>query len=177
MKKQIFLSLIIALLLSLTLSNCKSSSDDSGGAGAEFDASQYYTKTEVDEKLSTVITGTSATGQTITGNDSAGGTATGWTVPTGTTSALFSITISNYSGATLCTYIGVGETYSGAIISTSTCVPNDGNYYATTFWAPVTAGTNVKAFHDYSSGHSGVTDLSSLSSNFEISVKPVTWLK
>ncbi|MDA3899823.1 MAG: hypothetical protein PF637_04815 [Spirochaetes bacterium] len=44
--------LFVAVLLGLFTFSCGSDSDDSGGVGAEFDESLYYTKTDVDKLLS-----------------------------------------------------------------------------------------------------------------------------
>lgn len=176
--KKLF-SILFVCVVAATFSFISCGGGDEGGAGADFDATQYYTKTEVDGLVTGVVTNSSATADTITGNDFAGRTSTGWAAPAGAKAAIMelSITNSDSGSADLTTYIEVSVSdETAASMGTSMTVPADGTYYSKIFYVPVSGGKTIVAYHPYSSGHFGITDLTTID-NFEISVKPVAWLK
>ncbi|HOO72197.1 MAG TPA: hypothetical protein PK926_10585 [Spirochaetota bacterium] len=175
MKNKLFLLPVFLFIITLTLTNCSDSS--SGGSGADFDPSQYYTQTEVDALIDGVVANEDADGQNITANDWAGRTATGWDAPDGAKGAIMELLITNASASDITTYIEVSASdTTGAAMGTSMTAPNDGVYYSKIFYVPVTGGATIVAYHPYSSGHSGITDLSSLA-GYTITVTPVAWFQ
>ena len=180
MKKLFSLCAVIVCVAAFSVMSCDSGSSSDGGAGADFDASQYYTKTEVDGLISSVIDNSTDVHDSITGNDFAGGTATGWSSPAGAKGAIMELSVYNNTASLLISYIEVSSSDgTNANMGTSITVPNDGSYYSKIFYVPVAGDTTIVAYHPYSSGHSGITDLSALTSGtyYEIQVKPVAWFK
>ena len=177
MKKRTIMVPVFFLVLAVAFMNCDSKDDGGsvGGLGAEFDPSLYYTQTEVDTLLTTVVTTTGLANDTITGNDFAGGTETGWVAPDSAKAAIFELSLYNSDSESdsLTTYIEVSNSdTTGAEMGTSITVPADGTYYSKIFYVPVQGGNTIVAYHPYSAGHSGITDLATIS-NFEINVKPM----
>ncbi len=133
MKKNLFLLPFMLIVLGLGFTGC-ASSDDDGGSGADFDASLYYTKTEVDSLITTtddripavIAAGTSGT--TVTGTTYAAGDEV--TVPSDAIAALVEIQVINNTG---------GDSY--PVVSIGTAADNNA---AHTFDLLDASGENVR---------------------------------
>ncbi len=186
----VFGGILIGLLLTNVLA-CEMNLDDdpNGGAGADFDESLYYTKTEIDSLFSAYSTAIEVNGlveevvqnatteatQSITVVGWAGKTD-GWSSPEGATSALFKIVL---SGGTVdpnkALYITVSATNTGSpSIISQFSVEDTGGFTSFFGYATFPAGSDVYAWHDSDTGHAGaVTNLSGIS----VTVQPVVWFK
>ena len=123
-KKSLVIILSLAAILLFSLTSCNTDGDD-GGQGADFDATQYYTKTEVDGLIASAVTQAvdQATPDSYTiAPVAADGPpkaidATGWdnrvgpwTVPTGANFGSFKIEIGSTSiGSATYVYIGANN--------------------------------------------------------------------
>jgi hypothetical protein len=146
--------------------------DDGGGTGADFDATLYYTKTEVDGLVDGVFQGFPQDSyQPLTGVDFAGRAATGWVVPAGVTAGFFEVNV--YAS-------GAASGPVNIIISTATnsdapdtgFTPSTGCYSTALFMAPsLTAGSTVYAWH--TTGHSGAPNLT----NLQVAVRCRGWIR
>jgi len=140
----------------------------SGGEGADFDASSYYTKSEVDAMLPEWET---ASPQELTGAGWSGRTATGFTVPSGSTMAM--VEIIGSSGTEYQLYIQFSATDSGSDIVSQFNLPGDGNYYSHIGMVSIPSGTStLYGWHD--TVHSGAA--ASISSG-AVSIRPIVWFR
>jgi|GEM_PF-3178858 len=173
MKKSLFFCVLFAVVISVALWGCSSDGgggvsddggDDGGGAGAEFDETLYYTKTEVDAAITAAIPDTSGgEPQNIPG----GGTGfdyrtDGWSVPDGASYAIFVVqpagNVLDETGNIAVT-IGTGATTSDTISFL------DGTHYQTGIVSVVGMDT-IYAWADTDAGVGN-----------EIKVYPVIWFK
>ncbi len=154
----------IALVLVLSCSEPGAS----GGEGADFDASSYYTKSEVDAMLPEWD---SAAPQNLTGAGWTGRTSAGFTVPSGSTMAM--VEIIGTSGTEYQLYIQFSATDSGSDIVSQFSLPGDGNYYSHIGMVSIPSETStLYGWHD--TVHSGAAgDISSAN----VSIRPIVWFK
>ena len=123
-KKSSVIILSLAIILIFSLTSCETGGDD-GGQGADFDETQYYTKTEVDALIADAITQAvdDATPDSYTiapvaadgpgkaiqsdGDWGGAGVAGPWTVPSGANFGVFKIEIGSTTTASP-TYVYIG---------------------------------------------------------------------
>ena len=163
---------LVGLLLANFLA-CEPPVGPDGGAGADFDATLYYTKTEVDALVADVVRDTGETGQLLAGVDWDGRTPVGFTPPSDATGALVEIVATNGSATDKTYYIQFSsDDTGGSIVAQFTLIAGAG-YTSFTGYAVVPAGSGTMyAWHD--TIHSGAAaDITSV----DISVRPVVWLK
>jgi len=176
MKKSLFFCVLFAVVISVALWGCSSGGgggDDGGGAGAEFDETLYYTKTEIDEMFDLVYTKTEVNAMipdTSGGepqNIPGGGTGfdyrtDGWSVPDGASSAIFVVQPAGNAldeTGNIAVTIGTGATTSDTISFL------DGTHYQTGIVSVVGMDT-IYAWADTDAGVGN-----------EIKVYPVIWFK
>lgn len=114
MKRFYIYTLIISIMAVFAVSGCSgdSSSNSSGGAGADFDATQYYTKTEIDSMLLDVVQ-SGGGGGPLTASNVGYDNGLTLTVPAGATGALVKITGYNTSGSAQVIGISAGYAATG----------------------------------------------------------------
>ncbi len=61
----------------------------------------------------------------------------------------------------------------------SMTVLSDAVYYTKLFYVPVNGGNTIVAYHPFSGGHVGITDLSTLTegTDYKLTVRPVAWFQ
>jgi len=148
--------LLIAGFISISLS-C-SLPEDSGGSGAEFDASLYYTKDEVNSRIADKVVYDSASPQWIPSGAGFSNKTTGWAVPDGATVAVFEIKQMSTDGNTTLVYFGETDT-----LPTEVKFIDD----AGSTWAFVPVGGKAAIF--------AWADIAPSADNLEVS--PVMWVK
>lgn len=187
--RQLITAGLLVVAASLLLGSCEPDPADIGGAGADFDETLYYTKTDVDALISELYTKTevdaaveavrpvvgTASEKTLPDVGWAGRTG-GFTVPEGATSVLVKVIAAN-SNTTVVKgifYMVFSETGSaGTLIGEISIPPGTRTTYLG--WAAVGSGaTTMYGWHDSDSGHGGsAADLTDVT----IRIQPVLWLK
>jgi len=160
------------------------SCDPGGGQGAEFDATQYYTRTEVDAIVTDAIQqaidavqplGDASEGQALTDVDWTGRTLDGFAVPEGARYVLVEMTGTNDSGSAQTFYMVVcGNETDGQLVGQFT-LPTGGSYNQYLGLAGIPEGTTrIYGWHNASGGYEfPATDLTDV----EILVRPLLWFK
>ena len=97
-----FLTVLAASVMVFVQCDSSGGGSDSGGTGADFDANLYYTKSEIETKLTAleqirVVTETVANNY-VTGLGYANGTSP-YDIPSGFSGAIYQVTATNASGA------------------------------------------------------------------------------
>lgn len=130
----------------LVTNSCSSSGD--GGSGADFDSSQYYTKTEVETIVNNIFQGMKNDAyQQLTGVDFSGKATTGWTVPAGCNAGFFEVNVgaSSFTGGAINIIVSSASTTDAPDIQFT---PASTGYSTALFIAPqLTAGSTVYAWH------------------------------
>jgi hypothetical protein len=170
----------VLLLLVFALLGCN---NDTGGGGADFDATLYYTKAETNSLLESYYTKAQtdplladvvregSDSQAISGVGWAGKTA-GFTVPTGATSVLVKVSGYNSTGGDLVIGVTLSETeaLTQNVIAHYTAAA--GQYYSVLGYVTVTGATTVYAWHN-----TGLAGAASALTGITINVQPVLWFK
>ncbi len=166
-----------------------------GGAGADFDATQYYTKTEVDDLISSLSYTKTEIDTQIDGlnedisdmlvwaNNSwqspsdvgwAGRTTSGFTAPEDATGALVEVFINNNSGEDKTFYVcfSPNSEASGLVLQTTA---HDGDFETFVGYSYIGSDSRtIYGWHDSDSGHAGAaTDLTSVA----FKMRPLLWIR
>lgn len=180
------LQLLFVLVFCIFLFACDPANggDNGGGQGADFDASLYYTKTEidarfyeksvVDAKLSETVRIETVTAKELTGVGWTGRTD-GFTVPAGYKAAVMEIKgYKDSSGdpKNLSLTFG-GTSSSSSMVVFDFTVFNDDSYYTHLVFIEIPEGTaTLYAWHNTANGGASA-DLDGVTVN----VRPVAWFK
>lgn len=177
------ISVLAALVLAAAVVFLISCDPDGGGAGADFDAALYYTKTEIDAMIDSAVqeavdaaepVDDTSTALSLTGVDWAGRTGN-FAVPSGGVErVLVEVIASNGSVDEKICYITFGSSETnGQVIAQFTLPGSDAGYKQFLGIATVPAGATVMyGWHE--TVHAGAAaDLTGVS----ISIKPKLWLK
>ena len=170
----------VLLAATLILGSC----DPGGGEGAEFDETQYYTKTEIDAIVTDAIQqaigavqplGDASEDQALTDVDWAGRTPDGFAVPEGARYVLISMVGTNDSVSAKTFYIVVSSTETDGELIGQFTLPIGGSYNQCLGLARLPEGAvKIYAWHNASGGYEfAAQDLT----DAEISVRPVLWFK
>jgi len=163
---------LIGLLFANVLA-CELDPDNDGGAGADFDASLYYTKAEVDALITTVVQDTGLDAQLLAGAEWAERTPVGFSCPSDAKAVLVEIIGTNSSATDKSFYIQFSPDNTGALIVGQFTLDANANYTSVFGYTTISPGsTTLYAWHDIV--HSGAaTDWTGV----DISVRPVVWFK
>jgi hypothetical protein len=148
------------------------SDDADGGAGADFDGSLYYTKTDTDTLLNNVIRSGTESAQTLAGVDWAGKTPVGFAVPDGVSGAMVEVVVGNGSATDAMLYIQFSGDATGADLVVQAKV-GAGLYNSFLGYTRVPAGSStLYGWHDtiHSEAVGSLTGI-------DVSVRPVLWFR
>ncbi|MFA6506981.1 MAG: hypothetical protein WCT14_12815 [Treponemataceae bacterium] len=158
----------------LLLTNSCDLFGSSGGSGADFDSSLYYTKAEVNALLADVFRGTpSDSYQQLLNVAYAGRAPDGWTVPDGFTAGLFEVNVAAIPPGTSDGAINIIVSSADSLDAPDIQFTASTTGYSTAlFTAPnLTAGSVVYAWH--TTGHGGASNLT----YHTVAVRCRGWLK
>ncbi len=188
MEKWIVVSLVAGFVLGaatmvLVTSSCNlggdsGGTDGTGGSGADFDASLYYTKTEVDDKLFKIVENeTQSTPKPVTGNSY--DTGTSFTVPdTNVKGVLLQVeyfTESTYNPpADKTIYLRCGKDTTAGEVFASFGLSTGGAYISVLGYRLLNNASTIKIWHDPTLPKA----ISSIPpQDVIINVKPVLWFR
>ena len=174
--KRVIISFAFLFFTGFILLQCKSAtSEDAGGSGADFDSSQYYTKTEVDAKIA--ATQPQASTETVASNLVSGtgysnGTSV-FTVPSGFSGVIYQIVAQNNDTM-------LPKTINVHVSADNASGSGNGQNWSTKFTIPANTTSQVAGVTRLYAGSTGVRgwlDASSDWGTLTVKIFPIYWLK